>query len=98
MASYKSALLNIRQPGWTGVGTCGIPSDAELEPPGSKLRSSKKGGQLGEAEPEPETHLGHGLHHLWRSHFGADEHPFAAYFDVHQGYRVLAHRHFAFGS
>ena len=28
---------------------------------------------------------GHGLHNLWRSHFGVDEHPFATYFDVHQG-------------
>ena len=27
-------------------------------------------------------------HNLWRSHFGVDEHPFATYFDVHQGYRV----------
>ena len=34
---------------------------------------------------------GHGLHNLWRSHFGVDEHPFATYFDVHQGYRVLTH-------
>ena len=25
------------------------------------------------------------------SHFGVDEHPFAIYFDVHQGYRVLTH-------
>ena len=24
-------------------------------------------------------------------HFGVDEHPFATYFGVHQGYRVLAH-------
>ena len=22
---------------------------------------------------------GHGLHNLWRSHFGVDEHPFATY-------------------
>ena len=34
---------------------------------------------------------GCGLHNLWRSHFGVDEHPFATYFDVHQGYRVLSH-------
>ena len=27
---------------------------------------------------------------LWL-HFGVDEHPFVTYFDVHQGYRVLAH-------
>ena len=27
---------------------------------------------------------------LWL-HFGVDEHPFATYFDVHQGYRVLTH-------
>ena len=26
-------------------------------------------------------------------HFGADEHPCATYFDVHQGYRVLTHSH-----
>ena len=36
---------------------------------------------------------GHGLHNLWRSHFGVDEHPFATGFDVHQGYRVLTHSH-----
>ena len=24
---------------------------------------------------------------------GVDEHPFATYFDVHQGYRVLTHSH-----
>ena len=29
------------------------------------------------------------MHKLWRSHFGADEHPFATNFDVHQGYRVV---------
>ena len=29
---------------------------------------------------------------LWL-HFGVDEHPFASYFDVHQGYRVLTHSH-----
>ena len=29
-------------------------------------------------------------HNLWL-HFGADEHPFATYFDVHHGYRVLTH-------
>ena len=34
----------------------------------------------------------HGLHILW-FHFGVDEHPFATYFDVHQGYRVLTHSH-----
>ena len=28
-----------------------------------------------------------------RVHFGVDEHPFATYFDVHQGYRVLTHSH-----
>ena len=33
------------------------------------------------------THVAMG-HNLWL-HFGVDEHPFAAYFDVHQGYRVL---------
>ena len=27
---------------------------------------------------------------LWL-HFGVDEHPFATYFDVYQGYRVLTH-------
>ena len=32
-------------------------------------------------------------HNLWRSHFGVHEHPFASYFDVHQGYRVLTHSH-----
>ena len=26
-----------------------------------------------------------------RLHFGLDEHPFATYFDVHQGYRILTH-------
>ena len=31
-------------------------------------------------------------HNLWL-HFGLDEHPFATYFDVHQGYRVLTHSH-----
>ena len=31
-------------------------------------------------------------HNLWL-HFGVDEHPFATYFDVHQGYRVLTHSH-----
>ena len=36
---------------------------------------------------------GHGLHNLWRSHFGVDEHPCATYFDDHQGYRVLTHSH-----
>ena len=25
--------------------------------------------------------------------FGVDEHPFATFFDVHQGYRVLTHSH-----
>ena len=30
-------------------------------------------------------------HSLWR-HF-VDEHPFATYFDAHQGYRVLTHSH-----
>ena len=25
-------------------------------------------------------------HNLWRSRFGVDEHPFASYFDVHQGF------------
>ena len=29
---------------------------------------------------------------LWL-HFGVDEHPFATYLDVHQGYRVLTHSH-----
>ena len=43
--------------------------------------------------PMPElAHVAMG-HNLWRSHFGADEHPFATYFDVHQGYRVLTHSH-----
>ena len=27
-------------------------------------------------------------HNLWL-YFGVDEHPFATYFDVHQGYRLL---------
>ena len=31
-------------------------------------------------------------HNLWL-HVGVDEHPFATYFDVHQGYRVLTHSH-----
>ena len=31
-------------------------------------------------------------HSLWL-HFGVDEHPFATYFDAHQGYRVLTHSH-----
>ena len=31
-------------------------------------------------------------HSLWL-HFGVDEHPFATYFDVRQGYRVLTHSH-----
>ena len=35
-------------------------------------------------------------HNLWL-HFGADGHPFATYFDVHQGYRVLTHNHLAVG-
>ena len=26
-------------------------------------------------------------------HFGAHEHPYTTYFDVHQGYRVLTHSH-----
>ena len=26
-------------------------------------------------------------------HFKVDEHPFATYVDVHQGYRVLTHSH-----
>ena len=34
---------------------------------------------------------GHGLHNLWRSHFGV-EHPFATYVDVHQ-YSVFTHSH-----
>ena len=33
-------------------------------------------------------------HNLWL-HFGVDEHPFATYFDVHQGYRVLTHSQMA---
>ena len=37
--------------------------------------------------------IGHGLHDLWRSHFGVNEHPFATYVEVHQGYRVLTHSH-----
>ena len=36
----------------------------------------------------PNYPFGHGLQNLWL-HFGVDEHPFATYFDVHQGYRVL---------
>ena len=35
-------------------------------------------------------------HNLWL-HFGRDEHPFATYFDVHQGYRVLTHGHICIG-
>ena len=31
-------------------------------------------------------------HNLWL-YFGVDEHPFATYFDAHQGYRVLTHSH-----
>ena len=31
-------------------------------------------------------------HNQWL-HFGMDEHPFATYFDVRQGYRVLTHSH-----
>ena len=31
-------------------------------------------------------------HKLWL-HFEVDEHPFATYFDVHQGYRVLTRSH-----
>ena len=31
-------------------------------------------------------------HSLWL-HFEPDEHPFATYFDVHRGYRVLSHSH-----
>ena len=31
-------------------------------------------------------------HNPWL-HFDVDEHPFATYFDVHQGYRVLTHSH-----
>ena len=31
-------------------------------------------------------------HSLWL-HFGLDERPFATYFDVQQGYRVLTHSH-----
>ena len=33
--------------------------------------------------------MGHNL----RLHFWVDEHPFATYFDVHHGYRVLTHSH-----
>ena len=36
-------------------------------------------------------------HNLCR-HFGADEHPCATYFDVHQGYRVLTHNMESFGT
>ena len=28
---------------------------------------------------------------LWRSHFGADEHPCTTYLEVHQRYKVLTH-------
>ena len=39
----------------------------------------------------------HGMamgHKLWlHVHIGVDEHPFATYFDVDQGYRVLTHSH-----
>ena len=35
-------------------------------------------------------------HSLWL-HFEVDEHPFAAYFDAHQGYRLLTHRQMAMG-
>ena len=34
-------------------------------------------------------------HNLWL-HFGVDEHPFATYFDFHQGYRVWTHSHVFF--
>ena len=30
-------------------------------------------------------------------HFRVDERPFATYFDVHQGYRVLTHSHIPLG-
>ena len=44
------------------------------------------------AKPEVEGQkdaVGHSL----RLHFEVDEHPFATYFDVHQGCRVLIHSH-----
>ena len=31
-------------------------------------------------------------HNPWL-HFGVDQHPFATYFDAHQGYRILTHSH-----
>ena len=37
------------------------------------------------------THVAMG-HNLWL-HVGVDAHPFATYFEVHQGYRVLTHGH-----
>ena len=40
--------------------------------------------------PAP-TRYGHGAYPML--HFRVDEHPFATYFDVHQGYRVLTHSH-----
>ena len=36
---------------------------------------------------------GHGLHNLWGAFLGWRCHPFATNFDVHQGCRVLTHRH-----
>ena len=42
-----------------------------------------------------QTHSAMG-HNLWL-HFGVDEHPFATYFDVHQGYWVLTHTRGTFG-
>ena len=55
-----------------------------------------KGTEAEETVREPQmtcAGLRCGGHNLWRSHFGVDEHPFVIYFDVHQGYRILTHRH-----
>ena len=69
----------------TDLGRAGPGGSRET---GGGLLNNRKADMLSMRGP---LHMAMG-HNLWL-HCGVDEHPFATYFNVHQGYRVLTHSH-----
>ena len=67
-------------------------STPRVAPP-LKAQVSEEKGNPAQSRALRWPHLAMG-HNLWL-HFGVDEHPFAADFDVHQGHRVLTYSHLA---
>ena len=78
---------------WSGFESGGEKEDTCSPAPRGWGGTSKGAKERSEGANGASVAMGHSP---WRSHFGVDEHPFATYFDVHQGYRGVTHSHVMF--